>query len=167
MGNSSTGSVRYRRKILETGDLADHSLPMRKLSVEVVDTVVELLLCGWTPQDVVASWPGSTNCLHDTGTCPALGTVQRLAKEAGLSASRGGARENSGGARPGSGAPKGHRFYGGGRPNGKPGAKWSPHRDEVRRLRAEGHSLRVIAGMVGLRSATQVSNLLSDGEQRK
>lgn len=130
--------------------------------------VVELLLGGWTPQDIVAGWPGSKlNWGNDCLGCPSLGAIQRIARAEGLAAPRGGPRANSGGARRGSGAPKGHRSYGGGRPKGKPGAKWSPHRDEVRRLRDEGHSLRIIAGMVGLRSPTQVSNLLTDDESHE
>lgn len=52
----------------------------------------------------------------------------------------------------------GHLAYAGsGRPRG---THSSQHRDEVRRLREEGHSLRVIARLVGLRSPQQVANLL-------
>ena len=135
-------------------------MPRPKLPTEVVDLVVELLLGGWKPQDIVARWPGSKfNRGNDCLSCPSLGTIQRIAREAGLSAPRGGSRINSGGARPGAGR----------KPTG-PGtgtkhethAKWSRHRAEVRRLREEGHSLRVIAGLVGLRSPQQVANLLSD-----
>jgi putative ribosome biogenesis GTPase RsgA len=64
-------------------------MPRPKLPREVVDTVVELLLCGWTPQDVVASWPeavtDSVECvIHPTEGSPSLSVVQRLAREQGL-----------------------------------------------------------------------------------
>lgn len=159
------GRVRHRRKSLERPRRGDHSAPMPrpKLPREVVDTVVELLLCGWTPQDVVASWPGAwtpgeskTCVIQVSERCPSLASVQNIAKTAGL------ARPKGGGLYGGGFQPGHKRVEGSGRKLGSMGPKWSPHRDEVRRLRAEGHSLRAIAGLVGLRSPQQVSNLLSD-----
>lgn len=97
--------------------------------------IVELLLNGWTPQDVAESGLVTAS----------LPTIQRVAKAFGLARSVG--------------APDGTKH--------ESHAKWSRHRAEVRRLRHEGHSLRTIAGMVGLRSPTQVSNLLSADDHKK
>lgn len=128
-------------------------MPRPKLPNEVVDLVVELLLCGWTPQNIYDHWTANPACNDPGSGGPSLGAIQRIAKVEGLARQRGGARL-------GAGKPRGGRG-GGGRPKG-PGRKFSTHRDEVRRLRNEGHSLRVIAGLVGLRSPQQVANLLSD-----
>ncbi len=135
-------------------------MPMRKLPEETVTSVVELLLCGWTPQQIVECWPArligpTEGVTHPVGSPLSLVSVQRIAKAEGLARPKGGpaGREYHGG-----GAPKGHAAYdGSGRPRG---SQSSPHRAEVRRLRDEGHSLRVIAGFVGLRSPQQVANLL-------
>lgn len=119
-------------------------MPKPSLDTAVVSAVVELLLGEWSPAQIVDNWN------HDDLRCPSLGAVQRIAKAEGLARKKGG---TAGRKSPGSG---------GGRPSGRPGKKWSRHRDEVRRLREEGHSLRTIAAMVGLKSPQQVSNLLDD-----
>lgn len=116
-------------------------MPMRKLPEETVLFVVELLLSGW-PSAAVADEVGVS-----------AKTILRIASSEKLTLRRG--------------VQVGHPgFEGAGRPKG-PGKKFSKHRDEVQRLRADGHSLRVIAGLVGLRSPQQVANLLSDGEIEK
>lgn len=129
-------------------------MPRPKLPREVVDTVVELLLCGWTPQDVVASWPeavtDSVECvIHPTEGSPSLSVVQRLAREQGLARPRG--------AQPGRPRPTGA-----GRRKGQAGPKWSKHRDEAIRLRAGGQSLRAIAAELGLRSPEAIRYLTDD-----
>lgn len=144
---------------------------------EIRVIVVELLLGDFTPQDIAGSELAPIS----------LGVVQRFAREEGLARPRGGARPNSGGPRPGAGAKPGSRRPGSGpkpgmgaggrRPgSGRPAvgrgkgtphkvhAKWSPHREEAKRLRAEGNSLRQIMRVLGLRSAQSVANLLVDEE---
>lgn len=111
---------------------------MRKLPEETVIFVVELLLSGWS-SEAVADHVGVS-----------AKTILRIAAVEKIKLRRG--------------ARVGHPgFNGAGRPKG-PGKKFSEHREQVRRLRADGLSLRVIAGLVGLRSPQQVANLLIDGE---
>ena len=150
-------------KSLEDQDREDQSagMPRPKIPASTVDHVLELLLCGWTPQDIAGC---STACVmqandpnhsHDGYGCPSLPSIQRIARSAGLAQPKGGP---SGRKHRGGGAPMGHLAYAGsGRPRG---THSSQHRDEVCRLREEGHSLRVIARLVGLRSPQQVANLL-------
>jgi hypothetical protein len=129
-------------------------MPKPKLPREVVDTVVELLLCGWTPQDVVASWPeavtDSVECvIHPTEGSPSLSVVQRLAREQGLARPRG--------AQPGRPRP-----VGAGRKKGQTGPRWSPYREKAAQMRSEGLSYSVIAGLLGI-TRQGVQKILSDG----
>lgn len=97
--------------------------------------IVELLLSGYTPQEIAGSELVTSS----------LPSVQRIARAAGLARSVG--------------APEGRKH--------ESHKRWSRHRDRVRQLRAEGYSLRTIAALVGLRSPTQVSNLLDEEEEKE
>jgi uncharacterized protein (DUF433 family) len=110
---------------------------MRKLPEETVQFVLELLLSGWTPREI-----------DDSGVVDASwASISRIAKEYGLSASRGGVRS-------GAGKPKGTK--GGGRPTG---TTTSVHRDAVLALRAAGYSWREIAEELGLKSYQHAQQL--------
>lgn len=126
-------------------------MPRPKISSEVVDLVVELLLCGWTPQDVVVSWQDPSNYSCNGCSCPSLPTVQRIARSEGLARQRG--------AQPGRARPAGA-----GRKKGQTGPRWSPHREQASQMRADGLSYSVIAGLLGI-TRQGVQKLLGDGRE--
>jgi hypothetical protein len=133
-------------------------MPRPTLPTEVVDLVVELLLCEWTPQDIVSCWPKPPTVRVTRMVAPSISAIQKLARDQGLAGQKGGSRANSGGSRVGSGR----------KPSG-PGsgakhtthAKWSPRRAEASRLRDEGLSYAVIAGILGI-TRQGVQKILSD-----
>ena len=122
-----------------------------------VDQVIELLLCGWTPQNVVEGWPEvKINHSHDGYGCPSLVSVQRIARAEGLARQRG--------AQPGRSRPAGSGRKATGFGTGtkhRTHAKWSPHRARASELRAEGLSFNVIAGILGI-TRQGVQKILSD-----
>lgn len=101
--------------------------------------VVELLLSGWTPQQVA-----------DSGlVAVSLPSVQRIARAEGLARQRG--------AQPGRPRP-----VGAGRKKGQTGPRWSPYREKAAQMRSEGLSYSVIAGLLGI-TRQGVQKILSDG----
>jgi hypothetical protein len=153
------GRVRHRRKTLEDKDLGDQDadMPRPKIPDATVDQVIELLLCGWTPQNVVEGWPEvEINHSHDGYGCPSLVSVQRIARAEGLARQRG--------AQPGRSRPAGSGRKATGFGTGtkhRTHAKWSPHRARASELRAEGLSFNVIAGILGI-TRQGVQKILSD-----
>ena len=114
-------------------------MPKPKLSEEIVTMVIELLLGGWTPQQIAESGLVAVS----------LPSVQRIARAEGLARQKG--------AQPGRPRP-----VGAGRRKGQLGPKWSKHRDEAITLRASGQSLRAIAAELGLRSAEAIRYLTDE-----
>ena len=124
---------------------------MRRTDENTRNFIAELLHSGWTPQDIAAEDLAELqgNFLHqeENSAVPSMATIARIAEEAGVSRPRG-------------------RPVGTGPGIGK-GTKFSVHRERARELRSQGHSLRVIAAMLGLRSPQSVANLILDGESGK
>jgi len=135
----------------------DAHMPRPKIPDATVDQVIELLLCGWTPQNVVEGWPEvKINHSHDGYGCPSLVSVQRIARAEGLARQRG--------AQPGRSRPAGSGRKATGFGTGtkhRTHAKWSPHRARASELRAEGLSFNVIAGILGI-TRQGVQKILSD-----